>query len=83
MKLISGRAAVALAATTRAPPLVAPAVAATPAEAADTAADWMVGELVDGVVIGDYGPDAGSGIDAGLALEAVDRGSDAQKIADG
>ena len=59
MKLISGLAAVALAATI-APPLSAPASATTPAEAADLAGDWIVGELVDGVVIGDYGPDAGT-----------------------
>lgn len=82
MKLISGLAAVALAATTLAP-LTAPAAAATPAEAADFAGDWIAGELVDGVVIGDYGPDAGSGIDAALALEALGRDADAEEVADG
>ena len=53
MKLTSGLAALALAATPLAPPLFSPAVAATPAEAADAAVFWIAGEPVDGVVIGD------------------------------
>ena len=84
MKITSGLAAVALAASLFAHPLlVTGAAAATPAQAADAAGDWIVGELVDGVVIGDYGPDAGSGIDAALALEALGRTADAEKVADG
>ena len=79
MKLISGLAAVVLAATT----LAQPAVAATPAQAADAAGEWSAAELVDGVVIGDYGPDAGSGIDAGLSFDALGRDADALEVADG
>lgn len=81
MKLISGLAAVALATTTLAP-LATPAAATTPVEAAAFAGDWIAGELTDGVVIGDYGPDAGSGIDAGLAFDALGRTADASRVAD-
>jgi hypothetical protein len=51
-----------------------PAVAAAPAAATDDGAitiagSWLKGELTDGLVVGEFGPDYGLSIDAGLGLD--------------
>ena len=80
MKLISGLAAVALAATTLA--AAQPASAATPVPPTQLAADWSAGQLTDGLVMGQYGADVGLSIDAGLAFDALGRTADADRVAD-
>lgn len=78
MKLISGLAAVMLAATT----LAQPAGAATPTSPTQIAGDWIAGQLTAGLAVGDYGPDLGLSIDAGLALQAIGRTEDAGLVGD-
>jgi hypothetical protein len=78
MKLISGLAAVALAATT----LAQPAAAATPAQAAHSAGDWIAGEVAVGLAAGDFTYYPGQLIDAGLALAATDHRADAEDVGD-
>lgn len=78
MKLFSGSVAIAIAATA----LAAPANAATPAPPTKIAGDWIVGELTDGLAIGDYGADIGLTVDAGLALDAIGHSADAGAIGD-
>ncbi len=80
MKLISGLAAVALATTV----LAAPATAATtPASPTRIAGDWIATQLTGGLAVGDYGPDAGLSIDAGLAFDAIGDTGRAESVADG
>lgn len=80
MKLTSGLAAVALAATTLA--AAQPAGAATPVPPTQLAADWSAGQLADGLVMGQYGADVGLSVDAGLAFDALGRTADANRVAD-
>lgn len=82
MKLISGLAAVALAATTLAQPLLVPAGAATPAQAAYAAGDWLAGEVPVALAAGDFDYYPGQLIDAGLALQATNHDEDAGDVAD-
>ncbi|MGF9754080.1 hypothetical protein AAII07_02665 [Microvirga sp. 0TCS3.31] len=79
MKLTSGLAAVALAATTLA---AQPASAAAPVPPTQLAADWSAGQLADGLVMGQYGADVGLSVDAGLAFHALGRTADADRVAD-
>lgn len=77
MKLISGLAAVAVAASTL---VAAPAGAATPSQLAK---DWAASELTGGLVIGQYGSaDVGLTIDAGFAFDAMGRTAEAQLVGD-
>ena len=78
MKLISGLAAVALAATA----LAQPAAAATPAQAADAAGDWIAAEVPVALAAGDFAYYPGQLIDAGLGLVATDHLADAQQVGD-
>ena len=87
MKLTSGLAAVALAATTLA--VVAPAGAATPtdpagARAVSAGATWLTDQLTDGIVVGEFDgfvyDDFGLSADFAFALDAVG-GQDATVVA--
>jgi hypothetical protein len=78
MKLISGLAAVALAATT----LAQPAAATTPAQAAHSAGDWIAGEVPVALAAGDFTYYPGQLIDAGLGLAATDHVPAAQSAGD-
>lgn len=80
MKLISGLAAVAVATTLLAQPASA---ATTPVPPSKLAGDWISTQLTDGIAVGEYGADVGLSIDAGLALDAIGRLADAQRVADG
>ncbi|RYC12983.1 hypothetical protein [Nocardioides zhouii] len=82
MKLFSGLAAVALAATTIAQPLLVPANAATPAQAAFSAGDWLAGEVPVALAAGDFTYYPGQLIDAGLALQATNHADDAGDVSD-
>jgi hypothetical protein len=70
----AGAAVVGGVLTTGALALVVPApqahAATDPAPSAE-AADWLAGELVNGALESDFGPDWGLSIDAGLALQEV------------
>ena len=79
MKLISGLAAVALAATTLA---AQSAQAAPPVPPVQLASDWISTQLTDGLAVGEYGPDTGLSIDAGLALDALGDSARAGAISD-
>lgn len=61
------------AAATAAGPQVTAAAAAPAYDDAPlaAAADWLAGQLTDGVIVGPYGPSVGSTIDAGRALWTV------------
>ena len=83
MKLISGLAAVALAATTLGQPLfVTGAAAATPAQAADAAGDWIAAEVPVALAAGDFTYYPGQLIDAGLGLAATGHVADAVSVAE-
>lgn len=43
---------------------------------ADAAAEWLLGQLEDGVLVGDYGPDYGMTVDAALSLAAFEKYDD-------
>lgn len=77
MKLLSGLAAVALAATTLTLPSSASAATTDPTQRAD---DWIAAELTDGLAVGQYGADVGLSVDAGLALDATGRADTAAAI---
>ncbi|MDT0186169.1 hypothetical protein Q9S36_38885 [Microbacterium sp. ARD31] len=79
MKLLSGLAAVALAATTLTLPSSASAATTDPTQRAD---DWIAAELTDGLAVGQYGADVGLSVDAGLALDATGRADTAAAIGD-
>jgi hypothetical protein len=49
----------------------APSYAAPDPTPAANGATWLAGELTDGLVVGDFGPDYGLSIDVGSALAAV------------
>lgn len=74
-----------LAALVAAPALALGALAAVPAPSyavvdpapATSGAAWLAGELEDGLVVGEFGPDYGLTIDTALALLAVDAQPDA------
>jgi len=59
--------------------LVAPSATASPAAAlprtddtaSDIAADWLAGELTNGLMVGKFGPDFGLTLDTGFALSTV------------
>lgn len=81
MKLTSGLAVAAVVTAV----LVPSSAVAAPAEPQPSrlAADWISTQLTGGVASGDFGPDAGLSIDAGLALDALGRDAAAASVADG
>ena len=87
MKLISGLAAVALAATTL--DAASTVLASQPATAAEVvpptqlASEWSTTQLTGGVALGDFGPEVGLSIDAGFAFDALGRTADADVVGDG
>lgn len=69
-------AASALALTTLGQPALGAAAAPTDTGALTLAGSWLRGELTDGLMVGQYGPDYGLSIDAGLGLDqAGDKGA--------
>ncbi|WP_374456402.1 hypothetical protein [Nocardioides sp.] len=90
MKILSGLAAVALAATTFAPALTQPAYAAplpaspTAQRAVDAGATWLTGQLTGGVVHNDEYDfdDLGLSADVAFALKAVGKDAAAAGITD-
>ncbi|WP_210438331.1 prenyltransferase/squalene oxidase repeat-containing protein [Nocardioides xinjiangensis] len=77
MKLLSGLAAIAVAATT----LVAAPAGAAPMTPTRLAGDWIASQLTDGIAVGDFA-DIGLSIDAGLAFEAIGDTAGAELVAD-
>ncbi|MCF6377033.1 hypothetical protein L2K70_05420 [Nocardioides KLBMP 9356] len=80
MKLISGLAAVALAASTLAQAV--PATAATSAQAADAAGDWIAAEVPVALAGGAFTYNPGQLIDAGLALSATGHQAEAEDVSE-
>lgn len=52
----------------------APGLTGTDDTASQIAADWLAGELTNGLMVGKFGPDFGLTIDTGLALSSVGNG---------
>ncbi|NPC95656.1 cell wall anchor protein [Nocardioides sp. zg-DK7169] len=76
--LVTGGLAVA----TPTPAIAGPVAAPAPLTPAAAGARWLSGQLTDGLVVGEWGPDHGLSIDVALALDAVGSGAAVQGVAD-
>ena len=56
-------------------PAAAPTLPRTDDTAAQIAADWLAGELTNGLMVGKFGPDFGLTLDTGFALSAAGNGA--------
>lgn len=56
-------------------PAAAPTLPRTDDTAAQIAADWLAGELTNGLMVGGFGPDFGLTLDTGFALSAAGNGT--------